>query len=239
VIRSQTDRTRRAGHADRSVRLAPRWAPMATTVAVLVVGSIGALVWHSSRLGSVDAWALRALRAQSYPAFQLASAVSASLRVGAVGATLAVAAFAWVTLRRLDAVVLALGSPAVVLAAEKLLKQAVARRSPGSGVLLYPSGHLAVATALALTAVLVVRLSGMRSGSKVIAVASACLFVLLLGRARLAETAHSLSDVVGGMATGVAVTLAVALLLDTRRLSFIKDRHRAATTGDPSGSGHG
>jgi membrane-associated phospholipid phosphatase len=216
VSRPEGDRTRRAGHADPSAPLAPRWAPVATAVAVLVVGSIGALVWHSSRLGPVDAWALAALRAQSYPEFQLASAVSDGVRVGAAGATLAVAAFAWVTLRRLDAVVLALGSPAIVFAAEKLLKQVVARRSPGSGVLLYPSGHLAVATALALTAVLVVRLAGMRPATKVLVVTSACLFVLLLGRARLAETAHSLSDVVGGVATGVAVTLAVALLLDAR-----------------------
>jgi membrane-associated phospholipid phosphatase len=136
--------------------------------------------------------------------------------VGAVGATLAVAAFAWGTLRRLDAVVLALGSPAIVFAAEKLLKQVVARRSPGSGVLLYPSGHLAVATALALTALLIARLARMQPGSRLIVVTSAWLFVLLLGRARLAETAHSLSDVVGGVATGVAVTLAVALLLDAR-----------------------
>jgi membrane-associated phospholipid phosphatase len=224
VSRPEGHRIRHAGHADQSAPLAPRWAPVATVVAVLVVGSIGALVWHSRRLGAVDGWALRTLRAQSYVEFQLASAVSTSLRVVAVGATLAVAAFAWVTLRRRDAVVLALGSPTSVVVAEKLLKQLVARRSPGSTVLLYPSGHLAVATGLALTLVLIVRLAKVRPGAKLIVASSAFLFVLVLARARLAETAHSLSDVVGGVATGVAVTLAAALLLDASLLGGLPAR---------------
>jgi membrane-associated phospholipid phosphatase len=103
------------------------------------------------------------------------------------------------------------------LVVEKLLKQVVlARQSPGSAALLYPSGHLAVATALALTAVLVVRLARPPTGIRVLVATSVSLLVLLLGRARLAEMAHRLSDVVGGVAMGAAVTLAVALLLDAR-----------------------
>jgi membrane-associated phospholipid phosphatase len=208
-----------------SASLAPSWAPTATVIAVMVTGLIGALVWHSTRLGWLDAWALRALRAETYFGFRLASAISSSLRVLALGAAPAIAALAWFTLRRRDAVVLALGAPAVTLAVERLLKQLVARRSPGSGVFLYPSGHLAVATALALTLVLVLRLARARSGVMVVAVASVSLALLVVARARLAETAHSLSDVIGGIATGVAVTLAAALLLDARPLSYMKDRH--------------
>jgi membrane-associated phospholipid phosphatase len=210
--------------AARSALLAPSWAPIATLVAVIVTALIGALVWHSTRLGWLDAWALRALGAETYFGFQLASAISSSLRVLALVAAPAIAAFAWSALGRMDAVVLALGAPAVTLGVEKLLKQLVARRSPGSGVFLYPSGHLAVATALALTLVLVLRLARVRSGVMAVAVASVSLALLVVARARLAETAHSLSDVIGGIATGVAVTLAAALLLDARLLNFVKDR---------------
>jgi membrane-associated phospholipid phosphatase len=190
----------------------------------MVTASMAALVWRSTRLGWLDAWALRVLRAETYFGFRLASAISSGLRVLALGAAPAIAAFAWFALRRRDAVMLALGAPAVTLAVERLLKQLVARRSPGSGVFLYPSGHLAVATALALTLVLVLRLARVRSGVMAVAVAAMSLAVLVAARARLAETAHSLSDVIGGIATGVAVTLAAALLLDGRLLGFIKDR---------------
>ena len=210
--------------AARSARLAPSWAPIVTVVAVLVTASIGALVWHSTGLGRLDAWALRALRAETYLGFRLATAISSSLRVLALGASPAIAAFAWFALRRRDAVVLALAAPAVTFVAERLLKQVVARQSPGSGVFLYPSGHLAVATSLALTLVLLLRLASVRPGVMGVVVTSVSLALLVLARARLAETAHSLSDVVGGIAMGLAVTLAAALLLDARLLSFVKHR---------------
>jgi membrane-associated phospholipid phosphatase len=207
------------------VSLAPSWALAATVVAVMVTGLIGALVWHSTRLGWVDAWALRVLRAETFFGFRLAAAISSSLRLLALAAPPAIALFAWFGPRRKDAVILSLGAPAVTLAVERLLKLLVARRSPESGVFMYPSGHLAVAATLALTLVLVLRLARVRSGVMFVAVASASLTLLVVARARLAEMAHSLSDVVGGIATGVAVTLAVALLLDARPLSFLRD-HR-------------
>jgi membrane-associated phospholipid phosphatase len=204
--------------------LAPSWAPLATAAAALVTALIGALVWHSTRLGWLDAWALRAFRADSYLEFRLASAISAGVRLLAPAAASALAAFAWLVLRRRDAVILALGAPALTLGVEKLVKQVVARQTPGSGVLLYPSGHLAVATALALTLVLVARLATARPGVMAAVVAGTTLLVLVLARARLAETAHSLSDVVGGITTGVAVTLVAALLLDARPPSVARDR---------------
>jgi membrane-associated phospholipid phosphatase len=204
--------------------LAPSWAPLATAAAALVTALIGALVWHSTRLGSLDAWALRVFRADSYLEFRLASATSTSVRLLAPAAAPAMAAFAWVTLRRRDAVLLALAAPALTLGVEKLVKQMVARQAPGSGALLYPSGHLAVATALALTLVLVVRLATARPGVMVTVAACAILLVLVVARARLAETAHSLSDVTGGITTGVAVTLVAALLLDARLPSVARER---------------
>jgi membrane-associated phospholipid phosphatase len=204
--------------------LAPSWAPLAAAAAALVTGLIGALVWHSTRLGWLDAWALRALGAHSYPEFRLATGISAGVRLLALAAAAALGAFAWLALRRRDAVILALGAPALTLGVEKLVKQVVARQAPGSSVLLYPSGHLAVATAVALTLVLVVRLATARPGVMVAVVACATLLVLVLARARLAETAHSLSDVAGGITTGVAVTLVAALLLDARLPGVARDR---------------
>jgi membrane-associated phospholipid phosphatase len=225
MSRHDQARARRVGRAaTRPAFLAPSWAPIVTAVALLVTGLIGALVWRSTRLGWLDAWALRAFRAHTYFEFQLASATSASVRLWALAAAPVIAAFAWLALRRRDAVILSLGAPAVTLAVEKLLKQLVARQSPGSSVFLYPSGHLAVATALALTVVLVVRLATARPGVMVAVVAAATLIVLVLARARLAEMAHSLSDVVGGITTGVAVTLAAALLLDARFPRSARDR---------------
>lgn len=222
--------TRRSGHhaepaADGSARLAPPWAAVAITVAVLITGSVGALVWRSERLGSIDAWALRELGAHSYREFRLASGVAASLRPVVLVGTMAIAVLAWVALRRWNGVVLSLAAPAVTFAVEKLLKQLVARQSPGVSVFLYPSGHLAVATALALTLILVVRTSGARPSIRVSVIACASLFVLVMARARLAETAHSLSDVVGGVATGAAVTLGAALLLDLGLSRFMLYQH--------------
>jgi membrane-associated phospholipid phosphatase len=225
--------------AHRSIRLAPPWAALATTVAVLITGIIGALVWRSERLGAIDAWALREFGAHSHREFQLASAVAASLRPVAIFGTMAIAAVAWVVLRRWNGVILSLAAPAVTFAVEKLLKLLVARRSPGGSVFLYPSGHLAVATALVLTVILVVRSAGARPSIRVSVVTCAGLFVLVMARARLAETAHSLSDVVGGVATGAAATLAAALLLDLGLLRFMshqRTKHRppAARSGGPS-----
>jgi membrane-associated phospholipid phosphatase len=235
--------TRRGGHqvdppADGSIRLAPPWAAVAITVAALITGSVGALVWRSERLGSIDAWALRELAAHSYREFQLASGIAASLQPVVIFGTMAIAILAWVVLRRWNGVILSLAAPAVTFAVEKLLKQLVARRSPGVSVFLYPSGHLAVATALVLTLILVVRSAGARPSIRASVIACSSLFVVVIARARLAETAHSLSDVVGGVATGAAVTLAAALLLDLGLLRFMTHhptKHRAPSTrsGDP------
>jgi membrane-associated phospholipid phosphatase len=82
-----------------------------------------------------------------------------------------------------------------------------------------------------------VRSAGARPSIRVSVIACASLFVLVMARARLAETAHSLSDVVGGVATGAAVTLATALLLDLGLSSMIykhtKHRHLQLDQTDP------
>jgi membrane-associated phospholipid phosphatase len=73
---------------------------------------------------------------------------------------------------------------------------------------------MAVATALALSLVLILQLTMTRPRVKTLVRLAAALFVSLMAWARLVETAHLLTDVVGGVSIGVAVTLGAALLLD-------------------------
>ena len=96
-----------------------------------------------------------------------------------------------------------------------LLKQLVHRQWNGDPALLFPSGHVAVATAAAMTAVLVLRVVPVAPPARV---AAACLgggFVLVIAVARLVETVHPLTDVVGGATTGLVVTLGAASAITT------------------------
>jgi undecaprenyl-diphosphatase len=197
--------------------LAPPWAPMAMISALAVAVLLGRLSWHSQGVPALDGWVLRELGARDDGRLRLATEMTAGLRQLAVWATVATAILAWVALRRWQGVLLSLVAPAITLAVvELLLKPLVARQVPGSTSFNYPSGHLAVVAALALCLVLIVRAATARPAVRALVVVCAGLLVLLMAWARLVETAHYLSDVVGGVATGVAVTLATALLLDHR-----------------------
>jgi membrane-associated phospholipid phosphatase len=202
--------------------------------ALVVIAALGALVWRSDQLGLIDAWAMREIPAHSHGSqgFLVASAISDALGPLLVGVITAVGGLAWLRLRRSDALLLALLAPPATLAAKAALKHLVARQSPGTDILMYPSGHLAIATAVAVTVVLVVR-AGTTSARLERTVATlAVLFVLVAAWARLAETAHSLSDVVGGIATGMAVALGTALAV-----SAWSTRRRSTTTGNGSANG--
>jgi membrane-associated phospholipid phosphatase len=124
---------------------------------------------------------------------RLATDLATGLRALTVGGVEATALAAWLALRRWHAVALAVMAPAATFVVDRLLKPLVACKAPGSLVFHYPSGHVAVATALALSLVLILRPSMVRPRVK---------------------TAHLLTDVAGGVSAGVAVTLAAALLLD-------------------------
>jgi membrane-associated phospholipid phosphatase len=212
---SREGRGRRAALASQDhALLAPPWAPTAAVVAVLVTALIARLVWHSRQLPVLDAWVEDELGAHSDREFRLATELATALRAFTVCGIVAAAAISWIALRQWNAVVLALLAPAATLGVETLLKPLVARRAPDSTVFHFPSGHVAVATALALSLVLIVHSARVRPAIRMVAVVSTALLVLLMALARLVETAHLLSDIVGGVTTGVAVTLAAALLLD-------------------------
>jgi membrane-associated phospholipid phosphatase len=194
--------------------LAPPWAPVAAAFAILVTAALGGLVWHSTQLPVLDGWVLHEVGAHSTGEFRFATEVATGLRAVTVGGIAVTAVVAWMVLRRWNAVVLALIAPTATLVVERLLKPLVARRAGGSTAFHYPSGHVAVATALALSLVLILRPSMVRPRVKTLVGLSVALLVLLMALARLVETAHLLTDVAGGVSTGVAVTLGAALLLD-------------------------
>jgi membrane-associated phospholipid phosphatase len=138
--------------------LAPPWAPVAAALAILFTVALSGRVWHSTGLPGVDAWMLDLLGAQSDERqLRLATEVASGLRALTVAGILATpsspggffgggARSPW-----------PYWAPAATLAAERLLKLLVARPAPGSLVFQYPSGHVAVATALVLSLVLILR----------------------------------------------------------------------------------
>jgi membrane-associated phospholipid phosphatase len=181
--------------------------------AALLVGSVLAtLVWHATRLNPVDAWVLRWQEMAYDHGGGIAAIVSSALTPVALLTLAAGAALAWRAKRR-DAAVLALVAVPTTVVVEVLLKRLVHRQWPGGPALVFPSGHLAVATAAALTAVLVVRVAPVAPRARVVVAWLAGGFVLVIAAARLVETVHSLSDLVGGGATGLVATLGAALVI--------------------------
>jgi undecaprenyl-diphosphatase len=140
----------------------------------------------------------------------IADAVGPSVvLVGLLGVALAWRAKQW------DAVALALVASPATLAVALLLKQIVHRQRPGGVALLYPSGHVAVAAAAALTTVLVVRGTPTSSRAKGCVAWVAGLAVVLVAAARLVQTVHYVTDVVGGAALGLGVTCWAVLAITT------------------------
>jgi membrane-associated phospholipid phosphatase len=197
-----------AGPAGSAPALAPPWAAPVAVVALLVGTLLAGLVWHATRLDPVDAWVMRWQELAYSHASGVAAIVSGTLPPVALMTMVAGAALAWLAGRR-DAVVLALAAAPATLAAEMLLKELVHRQWYGDH-LLFPSGHSAVATAAAMTAVLVLRVVPGAPPARAVAAGLGGGFVLVIAVARLVETVHSLTDVVGGGTTGLVVTLGAA-----------------------------
>jgi undecaprenyl-diphosphatase len=186
--------------------------------AVVLVALLAALVWRATTVDRLDARVLRWQEIAQDHANTAAVIVSDTLVPVVVLTMLTAAAAAWRAERR-DAVLLALAAAPAALTAEFLLKRLVYRQWPGGSVPLFPSGHLTVATATAVTAVLVVRLMPVAHRKRLAVALVGAGYALLMGAARLVETVHFVTDVLGGVATGLAVTLGVALVITagTRR----------------------
>jgi membrane-associated phospholipid phosphatase len=206
-----------ASTARTATPLAPPWAAPVAVAAFLLGGLLAALVWHATKLNRTDAsvyrWQVAYDRGR-----EAATVLSGALAPAVVLTMLAGAAVAWRVGRR-DALLLALAAPPTTLAVELAVKRLVHRQWNGDPALIFPSGHLAVATSAAVTAVLVVRVAPVAPRTRVAVALLGGGYMLLIAAARLVETVHSLTDMLGGTATGLAVTLGLALAITglTRR----------------------
>jgi membrane-associated phospholipid phosphatase len=197
----------------RAGSLAPPRAPVFATIAVVATAVAGALAWRPRRPAGVDAWALHALTvSQGSSPYRFASRLDDTMRVlGVLGGSLAVALAAWVLLRRRDAVVASLLVAPATVAGEQLLK-AAGHRALGLQGFTYPSGRTALATSLVLLLVLVLRAASIRPLVRALVATMGTGYVLAMAWARVATGEHLLTDVIGGMSVGVAVTLATLMV---------------------------
>jgi membrane-associated phospholipid phosphatase len=198
----------------RTSRLFPSWGPVVVAIAAVMTLAVGALAWSPRRPAGVDAWAVDALTTApgSFP-YRFASRLDDSMRLlGALAASLALALAAWVLLRRRDAVVASMAVAPATVISEQLLKLA-GRRSLGLPDFTFPSGRVALATSLSLLLALLVRGAGARSSIRTAVAVLGATYVLGIAWARIATGQHLLTDVVGGMSMGVAVTLVILLTL--------------------------
>ncbi|HEX6786002.1 MAG TPA: phosphatase PAP2 family protein, partial [Acidimicrobiales bacterium] len=120
------------------------------------------------------------------------------------------------------------------LVTEVLLKELVHRTWNGDPALLFPSGHVAVATATAMTAALVLRVVPAPPRAGIVAVALGGGFVVVVAVGRLAETVHSLTDVVGGATLGLVVSLGAAIAIT----AWSRRDHLRASSGSPRWAPH-
>lgn len=190
----------------------PRLTLLVAIAASFVVALLAALVWHTRWPDPVDAEMMRWQEVATVRGEGIATAIASSVAPLAVLVLLAGVALAW-RVKRWDAVVLALVATPGAFVVESLLKEVVHRQRPGGADLLYPSGHVAVATAAAVTAVLVAR--AVRASPRMrtcVAWLAGCL-VIVVAAARLVQTVHFVTDVVGGAALGLAVTCLAALAI--------------------------
>jgi membrane-associated phospholipid phosphatase len=145
---------------------------------------------------------------------RVAQHITWGLTVVTIGAAMALVAYALGVLRRVDAAGLALLAPVITLVADRELKSFVARRAPGSTTNHFPSGHVAVAAAVLVVAVLIGRASMLRMSRRVGPMVAAGVLLLLMMWSRMADRAHLFTDVVAGVGLGTTVSLLVALALD-------------------------
>jgi membrane-associated phospholipid phosphatase len=225
----------RSGHLEgrtaavsRAGSLLPPRARVIAIIAVAVTAVGAALAWSPRRPGGVDAWAHYELAVPpgSFP-YRFASRLDDTMRVlGVLAGSLAIALIAWVLLRRRDAVVAALVVAPATVAAEQVLK-ATGRWALGVGSFSYPSGRVALATSLALLLVLVLRAAGVRRPVRAVVAIMGTVFVLSMAWARVTTGVHLLTDVIGGMSMGVAVTLSTLLVLTAPRQRSLSEGHGA------------
>ncbi|MEV7039473.1 phosphatase PAP2 family protein [Amycolatopsis sp. NPDC051061] len=192
-------------------------APLAMTAALAtaVLVALGILHFHDSGLTGIDAAVLPSIDGVQPPWRYVALVFDFGGEP--VGSTILVALIAVVcfVVHRVRAAVVTVLGVVVAVAVTTAVKPIVGRTIHGE-FLSYPSGHTALATALALVIGLVVadRLELGRVAAVVLVVGLALLAGVAMGWAEVALGAHYPTDAVGGFCAALAAVPATAWLVD-------------------------
>ncbi|MCE3553471.1 phosphatase PAP2 family protein [Pseudonocardia sp. RS11V-5] len=200
---------------------------------------LAVLVWHTRSPGPVDARMMDWQEAVKASGDSIAGAIAYAVGPLVVLTVLASIAASWWR-RRWDAALLALLAAPASLVVELLVKEIVHRQRPDGGTsLLYPSGHVALATAAAVTVVVALRATRASARTRTGVAWLAGFLVIAIGAARLVQTVHYVTDVVGGAALGLAVScstvLIIAALSRSGSSAAVRGRKAGATRNSPAG----
>jgi membrane-associated phospholipid phosphatase len=204
---------RRAPAALPAVLRAP--LAMAGALAVAVLVALGILHFHDSGLTGIDAALLPSIDGVEPPWRYVALVFDFGGEP--VGSAILVALIAVVCFlaRRVRTAALTVLGVVVTVAVTTVLKPIVGRTIHGE-FLSYPSGHTALATALALVIAILVtdRLALGRTVAVPLALGLALVAGIAMGWAEVALGAHYPTDAVGGFCAALAAVPATAWLLD-------------------------
>ena len=192
-------------------------APLAMTAALAtaVLVALGILHFHDSGLTGIDAAVLPSIDGVQPPWRYVALVFDFGGEP--LGSTILVALIAVVCflVHRIRAAVVTVLGVVVTVAVTTVLKPIVGRTIHGE-FLSYPSGHTALATALALVIALLLadRLGLGRAAAVVLVLGLALVAGVAMGWAEVALGAHYPTDAVGGFCAALAAVPATAWLVD-------------------------
>lgn len=191
----------------------------ASSAVVFVVLAILIAVHHRSFgvEATVDRWLLVSPGSAWFTGLKDVTVLGSSVVVAVAAAVLAVEC--WRVTRNWRLPVICILGPGLAGVAEILLKPAIGRPRPatkaftGESGFSFPSGHAAGAAALAVCAVAVACTLLLRDRRRSAAIAIAAVYATVIGVSRLAVGAHRGADVLGGWLLGVAIAIAVIVVI--------------------------
>ncbi|MGW3962187.1 phosphatase PAP2 family protein [Amycolatopsis sp. NPDC005003] len=188
---------------------------MTAALATAVLVALGILHFRDSSLTGIDAAILPSIYPVEPPWRYVALAIDfGGEPVGSVILIALLSALCWLV-HRIRAAVLTVLGVVVTVAVTTVLKPLVGRTIHGE-FLSYPSGHTALATALALVIALLLteRLGLGRAAALVLVLALTVVAGLAMGWAEVALGAHYPTDALGGFCAALAAVPVTAWVLD-------------------------
>jgi membrane-associated phospholipid phosphatase len=200
----------------------PRVALWAIAVSAAVVAILGGLVHDHAGTNRLDNAILQVIN-DVVPDRALRLALHLTDPPLVVGVLAATAVFA-LLLRRWNIAALAVIAPPIALLLTESVLKPVVHRSGEAESLAYPSGHETGIASLVCVLGLVLLASPVRRRRKVVLAAVLVAVVVAAAVALVGRYFHFATDTVGAVGVAVAVTLAVALVIDRVSAAIIARR---------------